>query len=250
MGRTHSNIWAALNTKEGLPIVLSLIYMSVARGVGIRLRPINFPGTFLLQVGEDIPTSSTFGSVCSGGSGGVNSIPSNAGSDAAAGNNGSDDQCDDGVADGSDGDDDGDSDGDGDDSVNAAGGGDVVVLEGEWWAVYAGFGVEKIRVAVVDASNDPDTDHTTGLVVRGIKIHGDDYVPSGETTFEFHAPLVGGGSDGNGDDGNGGGRGGAEEGEQAEASRETESARAREMERGSPRAKVDGDYFDRKARHL
>ena len=263
MARTHSNIWAALNTKEGLPIVLSLIYMSVARGVGIRLRPINFPGTFLLQVGEDIPTSSSVGSGGSGGSssgggsGGVNSIPSNAGSDAgsdaAAGNNSSDDQCDDGVADGSDGDDDGDGDGDGDDSVNAAGGGDVDVLEGEWWAVYAGFGVEKIRVAVVDASNDPDTDHTSGLVVRGIKIHGDDYVPSGETTFEFHAPLVGGGSDGNGDGGNGGddgdGRGGAEEGERGgEASREKESARAREMERGSPRAKVDGDYFDRKAR--
>ena len=43
-----------LDKRSGIPITLSIIYIEIARGIGLELRPVGFPGHFLVKYSEEL----------------------------------------------------------------------------------------------------------------------------------------------------------------------------------------------------
>lgn len=51
----NSYLDSVLRRKQGIPISLAVVYLAVARRVGIRAFPVGFPGHFLVRVGDAAP---------------------------------------------------------------------------------------------------------------------------------------------------------------------------------------------------
>ena len=251
----HSHLRRVLESKAGLPISLTLVYMAVARDLGIALEPVNFPGTFLACVRSDLfappPASADGAGGDDGQRHGGGGSGSSSSSSSSSRKGGSSDRPGEATSGGN-----GNGNGNGNGGGSSGSGGGISIcletgelrvegdeddiasrcrvlpalqaLEGTWWAVYAGHGVEIVQFEVEVAGTgrsgrsgsgsgshggsagngkegggesgdgegsggDPEAadegPSSDAHLLRGTKITGDSFVPAGERTFEVRVPV-------------------------------------------------------------